>query len=138
PLGSVHGAMSVGKRRVVSVNQTFMSASNEMPYLMRDGKGVRGASVMGDEECFLRVGADACRETASGRAVDDQTDDVGTLLVAQFPYILEGTKSVDHPVKMIELLAFRFLVVDQLCMHEPQADVAKPTEPESLVCIFDR
>ena len=74
--------MSLGKRRVVCVNQTVMPGPNNVPDLVGDGERVGGAGVVSDEKGFLLVRADARRETASTRTVDDQTDNVGTFLVA--------------------------------------------------------
>ena len=63
--------------------------------------------MMHDEEGFVRIGAYARRLSAAGRIVEDQTDDIGVLLVAQLLQVLERSNAVDHAIKMIEVIRCR-------------------------------
>ena len=92
---------------------------------------------MHDDVCLVGLGRHARGQSAAGRIIDDQRDDVGTLLVAQLAHLGEDAVAVDHAVEMVEMLAVRFVVVDQLVVHEAKIDVAEPAVGEGLVGLLD-
>src|SRR5438552_8351406 len=122
--------MPIGKRHVALVHEAVVPGPQNVSYLMGNRHCDGGASVMHDEEGFVPLWADAGRQTTAVRIVDDQTDDVGMLLVAQLLYVLEGTEPIDHGIEVGELIVGACIVFDQLTVHEPQGDVAEAAVPE--------
>src|SRR5215831_18125810 len=132
PFGTVHVAVSVGKRRIDGVGQAIMARAEDMPDFVGDGNGDGGAGIMHDEIGVLRVGCDARRKPASVGVIDNQADDVGALLVAQTANVLEGAVAVDHVIEIGELVGATLVIVDFLRVHEPNTDVADTAVAKSI------
>ena len=92
PLGAINVAMPIGKWRVGLIDKAIVPHSKNMSYFVGDRHGDRGARVMHHKEGFVRFRANARRKAATGGIVDDQANDVGALLVAQFLYVLKRTE----------------------------------------------
>ena len=137
PFRAVNVPVTIGKWRVGKIDKAVVPDAENVTYLVRYRHGDRGTRVMYHKKGFIRIWTDARGQTAAGGIVDDQTDDCRTLLVAEFPYVLKRTNPINHCVKMIELITDTGIVVDQLTMYEPQANVAKAAISECFIGFVD-
>ena len=136
PFGAVDVPMPVNKRLADGIHHSVVPSSKNVPDLVRNGIGDRRARVMHHEECVFRVAGDTSGQAATVRAVQDETDDVGALFVAQLLYVCEWPLAVDHLIEVLEQFAL-IVIVDFFAVHEPQFDVAETTVPECLVGLLD-
>src|SRR5262249_27604611 len=104
--------MRVGNWGIIGINSAIMSSSNDVPDLVREGVSDRGACMMYHQIRLVRFGAHTGRLAAAVGAVENKTHDVRALLIAQLLKVLERAGTVDHAVKVVELVRPRFVVID--------------------------
>jgi hypothetical protein len=90
------------------------------------------------EERFIGVGPDASGKAATRRVIYDQSHDISPLLIAQCAYSGEHPDPIDHAIKVVEVLAVRFVVVDQFLVDKAQFDITDTAVCKRLVCLFNR
>src|SRR5262245_46526525 len=83
PFSDANIPVTVGKRCVALIDEAVVSHAKNVSNLVRQRKSDCCARMMHYKVRIVRVGTNTCSQTTTSGVVNDQTHDIGALLIAQ-------------------------------------------------------